>query len=224
MTKFKKSQIGQTLIETIVAIFILVTAISAGLSMSIYALNSSINSKNYTIAINLAREGADAARMMRDTNWLALGAAGTPPPCADIGNRLCWVSWITGPRYDFNPNNQPHNDRERFMFNPATRTWTIDRRNGGENYFLCLQPDGTYQHNRNGGLNCSSSNFARRVRVSTRSGSAIGFTFENPELVIQSIVQWEGKNCPVIPANINETPGRCKVVVEERLSNWKDYR
>ena len=241
-------QSGQTLIETIVAVFILTTALTSALGMAIFALNSSINAKNYVIAVNLAREGVDVARMMRDTNWLIEGAGAPPTACADLGNRPCYdrAYSVGGAGYDFNlPEHQPgsdppagvflNTDRYMFVFNPVTRTWADpERRNGGENYFLCLQPAsspiaGTYVHNAIG-VTCNNSNFARRVRIGTRSG-VFGYSEDpggdpdNQEVIVQSIVQWAGKGCPAINGNsITDTPAKCKVIVEERLTNWKDYR
>jgi hypothetical protein len=226
-----KGQSGQTLIETIVAVFVLATALTSALGMSIFALNSSISARNYVIASNLAREGVDVVRMMRDTNWLSAGAAGPPSACADIGSRPCYPTAFSGPTFNLNlpDNGALGNDFYRMRFTPATRTWVADRRNGNETYFLCLMADGTYAHNDTGGsgIICGGSQFARRVRLATRQGTAFEYSLTDPdnqEVIVQSIVQWSGKNCPVIPSNITNTPARCKVIVEERLTNWKDYR
>jgi type II secretory pathway pseudopilin PulG len=229
LLKIKNGQSGQTLIETVAAIMILSTALTAGLGLAIYALNSSAVSNDRVIAINLAREGIDVSRHLRDSNWLHAGSFEPPEPCADIGNRHCYPSAFTETN-DFDLASNPDVDRNRFVFEPAARTWSIDRRNGIEHYGLCLQPDGTYLHN-GGGVSCQpeSAYFFRRIRFDTRTGTPpYNYSIsdlDNAEVIIQSIVQWRGKNCPAIdPMNITNVPGNCKIVVEERLTNWKDYR
>lgn len=64
------NQSGQTLIETLVAVFMLVMGVSASLGLAIYALNSSRSVSKQIIASGLAREGIEAVKDMRDTNWL----------------------------------------------------------------------------------------------------------------------------------------------------------
>jgi len=61
---------GQTIIETMVAVFILMTGI-----LSIFALSQDTNTlafniKNQNIGTGLAREGIEAIKNIRDTNWL----------------------------------------------------------------------------------------------------------------------------------------------------------
>lgn len=65
-----KTQAGQTLIETVVAIFILVMGVTAAVGLAIYVLNASTNVTKQIIATGLAREGIEAVKNMRDTNWL----------------------------------------------------------------------------------------------------------------------------------------------------------
>ncbi|MBI3231958.1 MAG: type II secretion system protein [Candidatus Doudnabacteria bacterium] len=64
------SEFGQTLIETIIAIFILVSGIAAAVGLAIFALSKSQNITKQMVAVGLAREGVEAIKNMRDTNWL----------------------------------------------------------------------------------------------------------------------------------------------------------
>lgn len=228
----KPSQAGQSLIETIIAIFILVSALSAGLGMAIFALNASASDKNTIIATNLAREGLDVARLMRDTNWLA---GGQPSSCADLGGQPCFPDAFTGPAYNFNlpaPGATPSITSTRIDFDPVNHRWeNLNDLDNQEDYWLCLQSDGTYQGNRNSGTpacSAATSNFVRRLRITTRSGTSLNYSTtdrDNMEVIVQSIVQWKGKRCPTInTSNLTEASGPCKIVVEERLTNWKDYR
>lgn len=206
---------GQTLIETIVAIFILTMALTSGLTVGIYVLNATSTGQNQIIAASLAREGVEVIRMMRDSNWLAGDATGGDfalTACADIANNLCYPKAYTGPTYNFLVTSQP----SRVVFNASTKTWSLDQ---NTSYNLYLQGDGTYTHTANG-----NSFFVRKILIS--ANSAAPYSAANPELIIDSIVAWRGKNCPTI---INQDPGgvspaACKIVVEDHLTNWKDYK
>jgi len=58
------------MIETMVAVFILVTGVTAALGLAVYAYSASTNIVKQIIATGLAREGLEAVKNMRDTNWL----------------------------------------------------------------------------------------------------------------------------------------------------------
>jgi len=64
------AQAGQTLIETIVAVGIMILGITAVLSLAIATLTVTDISKEKIVALNLAREGIEITRAVRDTGWL----------------------------------------------------------------------------------------------------------------------------------------------------------
>src|SRR3989344_2406253 len=68
--KYEKEK-GQTLIETVVALFVLTTGLTAGLSLAIYSFSTTTEISRKIIATGLAREGIEVARRQRDSNWLA---------------------------------------------------------------------------------------------------------------------------------------------------------
>jgi len=214
-------QKGQSLIETIGAIFILTMALTTGLGLAVYAFSRSAVSQNEIIATNLAREGIDVVRMMRDSNWLAADAGATGSRdlqnCPDI-SKNCY------PRA-FNPSNnydiavdptQIYNMRA--VFDPAAGSWSL---NSTASYNLYLQADGTYTHTATGG-----SNFARMINISSNTAAPYTNQNSNWELIIKSVVAWRGKGCTVFDTSQDllalATP--CKVVTEEHLTNWKDYK
>jgi type II secretory pathway pseudopilin PulG len=119
------SRQGQTLIETLVAIFILVMGITAAVGLAIYAFSTSTNVTKQIIATGLAREGLEAVRSIRDTNWLkqaqnpgidkncynfsSTPIGSTSPdaltcPGTSIGGRCCYKIWIGDIGYWNNPN------------------------------------------------------------------------------------------------------------------------
>lgn len=204
---------GQSLIETIVAIFVLTTALTAGLGLTIYAFSAATTSQNEIIASNLAREGIEVVRMMRDSNWLAGDAAAGASDlaaCADIGSRLCYPQAFSGPTYNLGTGNF------RVDFNPLTRAWS---RSNTTAYYLYRQADGTYSSVTNG-----SSVFARMI--STTNNSSAPYTAANPEVIVKSVVAWRGKNCPEFTTNqdLLTLVSACKIMVEEHMTNWKDYK
>lgn len=208
------------MIETIVAIFIMVTALSAGTGLAIYALSSSDTAKNQTIAGNLAREGIEAVRIVRDSNWLSQTGSFNGN-CADIG-KPCYPSAFQN-MLPFDPN--ADSTKYRPNFNVAARSWALDSVSAASDFNLCLQSNGTYLPNNNGaGVSCTDSRFARRVIIKTGS-TASPYSPANPELIVESIVVWTGKRCPTtLPVIPNETAGQCKLILQDRLTNWKDYK
>lgn len=66
---------GQTLIETVVAIGIIVAITLSLTALTIQALSISRLVRERTVAMNLAQEGVEWARSVRDSNWLRNDAA-----------------------------------------------------------------------------------------------------------------------------------------------------
>jgi len=65
---FKKK--GESIVEIIVAITILVFILTISFTMLSRTVFTQVDTKNRVIALNLAREGMEAVRNIRDTNWL----------------------------------------------------------------------------------------------------------------------------------------------------------
>ena len=61
---------GESLIEVLVAVVILSTVLTATFAILNRTISTNVNVKNRVIAINIAREGLEAVRNIRDTNWL----------------------------------------------------------------------------------------------------------------------------------------------------------
>jgi len=232
---------GQTLIETIVAIAILTTGIIGGLALAIQSLSSSERVTEEIIAINLAREGAEFVRNVRDTNWLQNGFNDCDyiengqeciPEWADFGGPFCNCS---------------------FLFQCALLDYNLTAGNSSpfscRNYYLGWFPDGVpgnmIMYNAGGSFNPGGFNrlnlyngayikggilfgveapgaltdFYRRIRIFRDENAP--FSGENFRLRVESIVWWQGRGCQDV--NSAEINTNCKVVVEEYLTNWKNY-
>lgn len=64
-----KQQRGFTLVEALVAIFILTMGLIPSLSIILLANSFNFSIRNNLIAANLAQEGVEVVRAIRDTNW-----------------------------------------------------------------------------------------------------------------------------------------------------------
>lgn len=71
MTKIRKIQLGQSLLETIFAIGILLIMVTVVLTLTTSNVIGQKASEFQVVANNLAREGIEVVRNIRDSNWLA---------------------------------------------------------------------------------------------------------------------------------------------------------
>lgn len=70
MFKRRLNSKGETLAETIIALSILAIGITVASTTILNSIRNLTNAKDRVIAINIAREGIEAVRNIRDTNWL----------------------------------------------------------------------------------------------------------------------------------------------------------
>jgi Tfp pilus assembly protein PilV len=70
MNIFSKKRKGQSLLETIVAITVLIVGVVSLVSMISAMVVARTTAEYETVATNLAREGIEVVRNVRDTNWL----------------------------------------------------------------------------------------------------------------------------------------------------------
>jgi type II secretory pathway pseudopilin PulG len=65
-----KNQKGQSLLELLVAILILVMVVTATITLIVTSINAGRASRDKLLATNLAREGIEIVRNIRDSNWV----------------------------------------------------------------------------------------------------------------------------------------------------------
>ena len=80
MIELFKNKRGETIAETIIAVSILAVGITLSATLMATSLKNMNVSKNRVIAVNIAREGLEAVRNIRDSNWLKFSGR----------RRLCW--------------------------------------------------------------------------------------------------------------------------------------
>lgn len=141
MSNNRKRQSGQTLMEAIFALWILIMVVSAILALTIASIGGQKESESQIIANNLAREGIEVVRSFRDANWLA----------GDL--------WDLG-------FSQPANNKARAEFNEENYTWSIVFQTSNDlfsdNYLLYTSAvTGLYTHNN--AVGNKPANFYRRL-------------------------------------------------------------
>jgi type II secretory pathway pseudopilin PulG len=223
-----KKQSGQTLIETIAAIFILTTALTAGLALTIYVLANSEVNENELVATELAREGVEVVRMMRDTNWLAWdakGGAGALQSCSDLPNSaLCYQNTRVkaSGAAAYNNNYDLANGSYRLQYDSTKAgtpdEWALQPPNAGS-YDLYLQANGTFSHLAN-----SNSIYSRKIVISDNHAAPFTNQNSNQEIIVKSTVAWHSKACVWSDPDPDNAPNTCRITVEDHLTNWKDYQ
>lgn len=212
------SQSGQSLIETIVALFVLTTGLAAGLALAIYAFGSSSEISERISAAGLAREGIEAVRRMRDTNWRS-------DALADCGSaQFCYQNWLTSP-YDIRGTQTAAGLVYRIVFNPdaTTNKWIAVQSGPGDDYRLYQQSAGGLSHNNVPGAGAVPTNFFRKVSV-IYSRSDPPYSVISPLVLVRSAVWWYGKTCNnTLTYLVNPSDTNCKLISEEYLTNWRNY-
>jgi len=226
----KRKQSGQTLIETMVAVFILAMGITAAVGLAIFALSSATQVIRQIIATGLAREGVEAVKNMRDTNWLKIPTIDTNCYNYDTGasDAKCYKNWLNPGGVDTFDINPPSGNKSYVLtFNPTiNKFWQLSQQNN--KYGLDFDTDisglnfqGFFKPNTTS--NYGSSDFYRKITLRTdgANSSAPFNTNVGPRLQVISQVWWTGKNCP----RTADWPGlnKCSVEIQTFLTNWKNY-
>jgi type II secretory pathway pseudopilin PulG len=225
---WQAGQDGQTLIETLVALFILVMGVTAAVGLAIYAFGSSTNVTKQVIATGLAREGVEAIRNMRDTNWMrdALSAdcynLTVIPPVSQ--NARCYKNWLN-PTSGINFNLQPPGDEKTYAlsFDPSSglfwqnnvgNKWGLDFVSDASamNFAGYYVPNTTSAH--------GSSEYYRKITL-TYDADTVPYNYIQGLLKVKSQVWWTDKKCPRHEDWIDD--GKCSVQIETSLTNWKNY-
>lgn len=228
---------GQTLIETMVAALVLVMGISAAVGLAIYGLRATSSISNQLIAVGLAREGMEAVKNMRDTNWLQLPMSDT---CYDfylddyIAN--CYPEWLLGADvaygqgygYNINPDSGENTYIIRFNSNTdnGQNYWQlIPSTNFGLDFESESSDHGFYTTNIDKAgtpVGSATSNFARAITLQAENSFEPFDKIDlGPRLRVRVDVWWRDRNCELTPNP--PTASGCKVTLETYLTNWKNY-
>lgn len=245
-------QAGQTLIETLVAIFMLIMGVSAALGLAIFALASSGNITKQIIATGLAREGLEAVKNMRDTNWLR-GAlsdpTANPPGCynyIDASNTAtCYKSWLgtsNNAPYCIDPTDNNGNNCNGSIppgtyqdFNlgfdsskSGTDYWNFNRQRNSNDFGLIYDranSTGNGFYYAKNGVTCANGGGISdycRKITLTKIITPPYNQDAGPMLRVQSFVWWVDKKCPRV-LDWPQASASCRVEMDTYLTNWKTY-
>lgn len=202
-TKYKipntRYESGQSLVEMIVAIAIILTGLIGALALAISNLSGSTEAGTRVIATNLAREGIDVVRNIRDTNWLS---------------NLDWDNGLHSGADDYTA---------IAVFNPATGAWQLKFEpsaigDAEAKLYLDLEDSDLYLQDTSspGGIETSYARLltldpicltAAKVEIIT--GSACGGGEQKIGVRVKSEVDW------------TESGRSHSVVLEDKLYNWR---
>lgn len=203
-----RNQQGQGLLETIVALGIIVSGLVGMMSLTISNQSASSDAFERLVATNLGREGIEVVRSIRDTNWLSCEIVIGALSCSAWDQDLVSGSDTTAvPRFDV-----------------ASNAWSIDftpddishdygrvfRRTSGEAARIGTQ----FQSTESAPVDSADTGYRRLLNitaicsdktVSASCGSG------NPKIgmVVQSTVAWSSRGKDF------------SITIEERLFNWR---
>lgn len=189
------SERGQSLIETLVALSVMVVGIAGAVSLGIISIRAGQTSELDVVAENLAREGIEGVRSVRDYNWKLPGAG--------------WDDNLSPGDYRVEIGTEATPAAGQVVLNSPLSGPSLDK----PFYHLCLTPQGQYRHLPEGGVlkNCADyighgweeTAFNRRVTVTPYVG--------NPDKILVK--------CEVLRSG---GVGTVTYTVAEDLYNWQE--
>lgn len=225
----RQPQAGQTLVETLVASLVLSIGIGAAISLAVYGLSATSGVSKQIIAVGLAREGLEAVRNMRDTNWLRGTLVDTCYNHYTGGSdAFCYSDWLSGGTYNLYP---PLGNATYFLSFDASdpdeyEYWRLVPTSSlyGLNYTPGNIAGGLYSTDGLAGVPVSTatSGFARRVSLSLEDSTPPFDQSTGPRLKVSVDVWWNDRRCPAMTTDPADS-GSCRLTLETYLTNWKDY-
>ncbi len=182
MKKNREKIRGESLIESLIAIAIIVTSLAGIMALFSDNMKTNQSTKNRIVAINLAREGIEAVRYIRDSNWLIYSN----------NRRVCWNfnPTLVNPVCDTETNgmtDSPLLGNYNAVMDPVDFSWTLVRDTDSidpDDNQLYLK-DGFYQHDDTG----TFTPYLRQIQISYVEAGNTKET--NNRMRVKSIVQWD---------------------------------
>ncbi len=230
-SNFKQSS-GQTLVETVVGVFVLTIGISTALGLAVSLFTASSSAVKQVVAAGLAREGVEAVFNMRNTNWLKSQLANNcynyVNPSGNDAN--CYVDWLSIPgnpagTYNLLP---PGGVGSYILDSVSTSTdaqgyWTFTRQTTNPNYRLYLDAaaaSGVFYKTTSAGA--TPSDYFREIYLETQTSPSYYQASIGPRLKVASRVWWIDKGCPEVSTWSAALP-KCRIELVTYLTNWKNY-
>ena len=153
----QKNKQGMSLLESIVAVGLVMSVVIGSITMSISTIRMGRNSNNRIVALNLAREGIEYVRNLRDSNWLkeSEGIENTIPEPDRIYQ---WDDGMEAGAYNLDQYLESGNWVSDF--NLLDSSYEYDLENCGTNCELNVTSNGIYNH-----TSGVPSNFSRIITL-----------------------------------------------------------
>jgi hypothetical protein len=233
--RVKHLQSGQTLVETVVGIFLMTIGISASVGLASYIFGQSTSAVKQLVATGLAREGIEAVFNMRANNWLRSGLSNA---CYDYttGTNVayCRDQWLeaggtqsnmTDGKYNLRGNGGGKNYTLDFDTSQADSAeyWQLALANGSTNFQLYTDTSANLTSGKLYSTSSSvgpASGYYRQIRIEEDTTAPYNNNI-GPRLKVYSRVWWTDKGCPV--SATWPSSGRCRVELISYLTNWRNY-
>lgn len=193
MRKFKRKVKGESILEVVMALAIVSVVLIGAYSSLSTSISTNVSTGKRIIALNLAREGIEAVRNNRDTNWLSFfGSRRDNWDCYNSSGGSCTDSFSTTEEYfitDF------FNSPLLKKISPAA---ILDIENTSTGYADFLLKKNVLENNRYEHTAGDDSVFYRQVAVQKESNTkctsvgANNCTEERLKAVVR--VQWKEEN------------------------------
>ena len=196
-------QPGETLLEVVVATSIFVLVITGVFSTIVQSMSANVNVKNRVLALNIAREGLEAVKNIRDTSWLKMDPR-VGWLCLDPVSNTC-STYITDGKYTTDLDTA----KLRFALTAQGVDSELDLETSSPDKYRLYQEDNAgmqrYTHDDDSGNNPASifyrqltltplnpyKNFTGDTAVSKPSFCGSGDDCDNRRLYARSTVQWK---------------------------------
>jgi len=186
----KKSTAGFTVVEVVIAIIILTLGLVASVSLIVSTLRANETSLNHLTAANLAQEGLEAIRNIRDSNWLQnypWNSGGD----ANFGREGGWNSDFSKSVFGANPAEGIY-----FIIEPQLNEivpWKLTEIDGHTdlvaNSKMKLNENGIYNY-----TNGSNTIFSRYLKISyLDENNDLIADFKDQKIKVESKVIWPNK-------------------------------
>lgn len=248
----KKSK-GQTLIETLAALFILIMGVSAAAGLAIYTFSSSTSIVKQIVATGLAREGVEVVKNMRDINWLndTLGIPGSGTGCYDFatsqaGQANCYHYWLgTSPSatapYCLDPTNSATGclgdtstsnyslGLDASSYGQSTGLfWNLKRQFGTSNYGVTFNPTNsgnTGMYYSNGTTACANASGMSDYcrKIVITKVTTAPYNQDTGPLLQVRSQVWWIDKKCPRVSDYSLAPAKCKTELDSYLTNWKNY-
>ena len=198
----KKSQKATSIIEAMIILLIIVTWITWLYDIFNESTKLSNTTKNRIEAIEIAREGIEAMKNIRDTNWLMYGS--DTINCFNTLNYDSGCVWnVSWTKIWNNKSYKIYQNRNDFKWylNSPTISWISEFKNLDYRDNFRVFKDNDWYYTQSGSF--EKTIFTREIKVSYSGSTDL--------MKIKSIVKWAD----------NSKKGEHKVELDSLLSNWK---